>query len=285
MPSPCWRHAKRRFGKVAGLRLDGEVRGLASSQIPRCGVQLHSSGRLPEGSLSGREFAAASHMCLLILTDSDRSARLLDDCKLRGISILPPDINQSDWFFTAPDGKTIRYGLGGIRCRRRRDSLPDGGAKGKRSWDLFDLARMKRDSAGLCAGCLKDLSGGDLRHHRSGPRKTVRKPGSGYEAAADAALFADQGSLFGDTDEPERIVNWIPVTPGASTKSCCSKGSVGFCLTGRLFGECRDEIRKFIPEPFIRSSLPAAVRRQEPKRATARRTLSGSPALLWISGR
>lgn len=59
------------------------------------------------------EFMAAN-MCL-ILTDSDKIRTFIDDCKLRGISILPPDINQSDWFFTAPDSKTIRYGLGGIK--------------------------------------------------------------------------------------------------------------------------------------------------------------------------
>ena len=46
------------------------------------------------------EFMAAN-MCL-ILTDSDKIRTFIDDCKLRGISILPPDINQSDWVLHRP---------------------------------------------------------------------------------------------------------------------------------------------------------------------------------------
>lgn len=198
------------------------------------------------------EFMAAN-MCL-ILTDSDKIRTFIDDCKLRGISILPPDINQSDWFFTAPDSKTIRYGLGGIKgvgegvilslMAERKENGP--------FKDLFDLcARMKkRDSAGLSRRVLEGLiKAGTLDTIDPDRAKQFGNLDQAMKAAADAALFADQGSLFGDASEPERIVNWIPVTPWSEhEKLLLEKEVIGFCLTGHLFGECRDEIRKFIPE-------------------------------------
>ena len=198
------------------------------------------------------EFMAAN-MCL-ILTDSDKIRTFIDDCKLRGISILPPDINQSDWFFTAPDSKTIRYGLGGIKgvgegvilslMAERKENGP--------FKDLFDLcARMKkRDSAGLSRRGLEGLiKAGTLDTIDPDRAKQFGNLDQAMKAAADAALFADQGSLFGDASEPERIVNWIPVTPWSEhEKLLLEKEVIGFCLTGHLFGECRDEIRKFIPE-------------------------------------
>lgn len=198
------------------------------------------------------EFMAAN-MCL-ILTDSDKIRTFIDDCKLRGISILPPDINQSDWFFTAPDSKTIRYGLGGIKGVGEGVILSLMAERKKNGpfKDLFDLcARMKkRDSAGLSRRVLEGLiKAGTLDTIDPDRAKQFGNLDQAMKAAADAALFADQGSLFGDASEPERIVNWIPVTPWSEhEKLLLEKEVIGFCLTGHLFGECRDEIRKFIPE-------------------------------------
>ena len=118
--------------------------------------------------------------------------------------------------------------------------------------DLFDLcARMKkRDSAGLSRRVLEGLiKAGTLDTIDPDRAKQFGNLDQAMKAAADAALFADQGSLFGDASEPERIVNWIPVTPWSEhEKLLLEKEVIGFCLTGHLFGECRDEIRKFIPE-------------------------------------
>ncbi len=182
------------------------------------------------------EFMAAN-MCL-ILTDSDKIRTFIDDCKLRGISILPPDINQSDWFFTAPDSKTIRYGLGGIKgvgegvilslMAERKENGP--------FKDLFDLcARMKkRDSAGLSRRVLEGLiKAGTLDTIDPDRAKQFGNLDQAMKAAADAALFADQGSLFGDASEPERIVNWIPVTPlERARKAAARKGSDRFLPDG-----------------------------------------------------
>lgn len=56
----------------------------------------------------------AANLCM-VMDQAEKMKALLDDAKANGVSILPPDINKSDWFFTAPDAKHIRFGLGGIK--------------------------------------------------------------------------------------------------------------------------------------------------------------------------
>ena len=56
----------------------------------------------------------AANLCM-VMDQGDKMKALLDDARANGIEILPPDINLSDWFFTAPDEKHIRFGLGGVK--------------------------------------------------------------------------------------------------------------------------------------------------------------------------
>src|SRR6202030_4078701 len=40
--------------------------------------------------------------------------KYINECREMGITILPPDVNHSDWSFT-PDQQAIRFGLGAIK--------------------------------------------------------------------------------------------------------------------------------------------------------------------------
>ena len=48
------------------------------------------------------------------LSSSDSIAKYVRECRKMGIEVLPPDINESDWWFTAVEGR-IRFGLGGVK--------------------------------------------------------------------------------------------------------------------------------------------------------------------------
>jgi DNA polymerase III subunit alpha len=59
----------------------------------------------------------AEYMAALLTSvgdDKDKMAIYLAECRKLGIKVLPPDINESDLFFT-PVGNDIRFGLGAIR--------------------------------------------------------------------------------------------------------------------------------------------------------------------------
>jgi DNA polymerase-3 subunit alpha len=58
------------------------------------------------------EFMAALLTC--DMDNTDKVMRYVAECREKGIEILPPDINESNWGFTV-SGEKIRYGLGAVK--------------------------------------------------------------------------------------------------------------------------------------------------------------------------
>jgi DNA polymerase-3 subunit alpha len=58
------------------------------------------------------EFMAALLTC--DMDNTDKVMRYVAECREKGIDVLPPDINESDWGFMVAGGK-IRYGLGAVK--------------------------------------------------------------------------------------------------------------------------------------------------------------------------
>ncbi len=58
------------------------------------------------------EFMAALLTC--DMDNTDKVMRYIAECREKGIEVLPPDINESDWGFTV-SGERIRYGLGAVK--------------------------------------------------------------------------------------------------------------------------------------------------------------------------
>ena len=58
------------------------------------------------------------YMAALLEGDLDKFERVildLKECERLGIEVTPPDINESDYYFSVKNGKSIRFGLGGIK--------------------------------------------------------------------------------------------------------------------------------------------------------------------------
>ncbi|UCC66793.1 MAG: DNA polymerase III subunit alpha [Deltaproteobacteria bacterium] len=58
------------------------------------------------------EFMAALLTC--DMDNTDKVMRYVAECREKGIEVLPPDANESDWGFTVSEGR-IRYGLGAVK--------------------------------------------------------------------------------------------------------------------------------------------------------------------------
>ncbi|MBW1974652.1 MAG: DNA polymerase III subunit alpha [Deltaproteobacteria bacterium] len=58
------------------------------------------------------EFMAA--LLNSVLSDTDKVVKLINECREKGIEVLPPDVNLSDRGFTVVEGK-IRFGLGAVK--------------------------------------------------------------------------------------------------------------------------------------------------------------------------
>jgi DNA polymerase-3 subunit alpha len=60
----------------------------------------------------------ADFMAAVLSSDMDKTDKvvtLIDEAKAMGLVVLPPDVNHSDFQFTVPDPRTIRYGLGAVK--------------------------------------------------------------------------------------------------------------------------------------------------------------------------
>ncbi|HSJ24182.1 MAG TPA: DNA polymerase III subunit alpha [Longimicrobiales bacterium] len=175
-----------------------------------------------------------------------------------GITVLPPDVNESGWKFTPVASDAIRFGLGALRglgagaVKSILDNRQAGG--GYRS--LFDLAdRVDLRQAGKRSIEALILSGAcdqftDPPAHRAqlleGLDHVVREAQLRHEERASG-----QGSLFdlGGPAEagPERPEPTLPDVPrwAESERLTREKEILGFFISGHPLERFRDEVRVF----------------------------------------
>ena len=195
------------------------------------------------------EFMAANMS--LAMDDTDKVKILYDDCVGKnGLKVLPPDINASQYRFAPTDAKTIRYGLGGIKGSGQgaiEDILrarEDGPFK-----DLFDFCeRVDRRQVNrrTIEALVRAGAFDSLNDNRA---QLLASIGLAMEAAEQKAAAANQVSLFdlmsGDDAEAHRPE--LVDEPAWTTKRKLQeeKQALGFYLSGHLFDECREEVRRF----------------------------------------
>ncbi|MBS1187567.1 MAG: dnaE1 [Burkholderiaceae bacterium] len=194
----------------------------------------------------------------LAMDDTDKIKVLVEDavdiCKL---TLLPPDINQSDYRFT-PVGEPpsmskkpvtqIRYGLGAVRGAGQAAIEAIVEERKQRPFaDLFDfcqridrrLANRRTIEALIRAGAF-DCFGADRA-------VLLASVGLAMEAAEQAEAAANQNSLFGGDDSdlvapPE----YVKVPPWSEKQKLIEeKAALGLYLSGHMFNAYADEARHF----------------------------------------
>lgn len=194
----------------------------------------------------------AANLCM-VMDQSDKIRHLIDDAAKYGVAILPPDVNKSEWFFTTPDTKHIRYGFGGIKGmgRMQADSIVEARKKDGPFIDLFDLAaRVPSLSGRLLEGLIRAGALDSLDRDRGKLHGNIAQAVS---AAQTVASSAGQSSLFGDIDEPQRIVNWIPARSWSKYRELkLEKHVLGLAMSGGMYDVYRDELKSFGGTPIER---------------------------------
>ena len=193
----------------------------------------------------------AQYMASTMTTDMsahDRLYWMTQECLALGLSVLRPDVNRSLVGFSAVDGKAVRCGLGAIR------GLGQAAAQ---------AIRAEREANGPFTGVadlFSRISGAGLHQRqaetlvRSGALDSlcanraavIRVLPAALAAAAQAARDAESGQegLFdGGGDQPMQIE--VPDVPQWGLRELLDgeRRSLGFCLSGHPFDECRDEAR------------------------------------------
>jgi DNA polymerase-3 subunit alpha len=191
------------------------------------------------------------------IADCREMGRYVPD-RPHGITVLPPDVNESGWKFTAVSSDAIRFGLGALRGLGAGavSSILENRATGGAYRSLFDLAdRVDLRLAGkrsleamILAGACDQftqppahraalLEGLDLVVREAQLRQEERSSGQ-------VSLFDMGGPAAATVDRPEPVLPDVP--RWAETERLTrEKEILGFFISGHPLEKYRDEVRVF----------------------------------------
>ena len=190
----------------------------------------------------------------LAMDDTDKVKILVEDSvDICGLTILPPDINQSEYRFipVGEPGKKalqIRYGLGAVKGSGQSaiEAIVAARKQGGPFTDLFDFAK-RVDKQQINRRTIESLiRAGAFDCFNVDRAILLASVSLALEGAEQAAAAANQVSLFGDDSDMAAPPEYIKV-PAWSEKQRLTeeKSALGFYLSGHLFNAYAPEARKF----------------------------------------
>ncbi len=196
------------------------------------------------------EFTAANMS--VALDDTDKLKIFHDDAVQNlGLTFEPPDVNTGNYRFEPVADKVVRYGLGAVKGTGQSaiEAIIQARKDGGPFKSLFDFcARVDRSRINkrTVEALIKAGAFDQLHAERS---QMVASIGLAFDYADTQAAHADQGGLFdfGDshaasTQEPE-LVQAAPWS--IKERLSLEKVALGFYLSGHLFDQSEDEVRRF----------------------------------------
>ncbi|MDO9419525.1 MAG: DNA polymerase III subunit alpha [Herminiimonas sp.] len=205
----------------------------------------------------------------LAMDDTDKIKILVEDTlDVCGLTLLPPDINQSDYRFTpvgVPGKKAmqIRYGLGAVKGSGKSaiDAIVVA-RQGQPFTDLFDFCK-RVDKKQINRRTIDSLiRAGAFDCFNVDRAILLASVGFAMECAEQAEAAANQVSLFGgDDSDMECPPEYVKVSPWSDKQKLTEeKAALGFYLSGHLFNAYAEEARR-----FARTSLSKLEPSREPR--------------------
>jgi len=201
------------------------------------------------------------------MDDTDKLKVLLEDALKMGLSFEPPDVNRGMSRFEPISDLVIRYGLSAVKgsgeqaieaivaAREGRGVGPMGDVVGpfKSLFDFCARVDRARINKRTVEALIKAGAFDTLQRNRASLLASVDLA---FEFGAAALANANQCSLFdmggadqhgSSTQEPELV----QATPwGVKETLTFEKTAVGFYLSGHLFDEVAQEVRRFAKRPI-----------------------------------
>jgi DNA polymerase-3 subunit alpha len=195
----------------------------------------------------------------LAMEDTDKIKILVEDSiDVCHLTILPPDINESQFRFT-PEGPppsvtgkrvtNIRYGLGGVKGSGQNaiEAIVAARKSGGKFKDLFDFCKRvdkkqinRRTIESLIRAGAMDCFGVDRA-------VLMASVSFAIEVADQAAAAANQVSLFGG-DDSDMVAppEYVKATPWTDRQKLSEeKIALGYYLSGHMFDCYGQEVRRF----------------------------------------
>jgi DNA polymerase-3 subunit alpha len=189
-------------------------------------------------------------MAALLTSETGNTAKVvkyINECREMGITILPPDVNHSDWSFT-PDGPSIRFGLGAVK--NLGQSAVEAIGKARQEVGCFQSLHQfceKVDLGAINRRMIESLI-------RAGAMDSLEGTRSQKFAAVEGAMEAGQRAwrdresgqvgLFGDAMAGEAHAVPLPNVPDWTDKEKLGgeKEMLGFWVTGHPLDRYADKV-------------------------------------------
>ena len=193
----------------------------------------------------------AANMCL-VMDSGEKLKHLIDDCFLNGISVLPPDINQSEWEFVPTSMNQIRYGLGGIKGipKDAAEAIVNERKANGPYKDLFDLVKRVDRSNFSRRTLLSFVMAGVFDCMEPNRAKLAANIDDAMALSESESSNPGQESLFADIEE-EVMPEMKDAKPWSPYKTLVSEREVMGCVfSGHFYGAFQDEAMKEKPMPL-----------------------------------
>ncbi len=209
----------------------------------------------------------AAFMAAVLSADMDTTDKivgLIDDCRDMGLTVLPPDVNDSKIHFTVADEKSIRYGMGAIKgvgeaalagIVRERE-------QGKAFSSLYDFCqRADKINRRVMDALVKSGALDTLGGHRASLQASVTRA---LQIAEQHRSNHDSGQddMFGvmamddqqNVEEPLiDVLQWTE-----EQLLIAEKETLGLYLSGHPIDRYSDELARFIPKKIHQLDAPEA---------------------------
>ena len=237
----------------------------------------------------------AAFMAAVLSADMDHTDKvvtLIDECRSMGLTVQPPDVNQSCYRFSAPAPDRLQYGLGAIKGvgQGAIEAIEQERARGGPFKDLVELCcridgrRVNRRTleAMIRAGALDRLgaSRAGLMHDLDEALRLADQQGRAGAVGQDDLFGLATGAVRPACASAEDIPEW-PETQRLQEE----KETLGLYLTGHPIAQFEADLRQFVTDRLsdltgaaldtgpgqrrdvVVAGLVVAIRRQAGKRA------------------
>jgi len=200
-------------------------------------------------------FAAANLSA--VMDDTDKVRQFHDDAVANGLTVLPPDVNASEYRFVPVDRGTIRYGLGAVRGTGQGaiEAILEARRAGPIK-TLFDFC-SRVDKRMVNRRVLEALvRAGAFDAIDANRARLLASAGRAFEAAEQAERQASQESLFGEAEAPRGGAHVTVEAPPWDTRQKLleEKAALGFYLSAHLFSIYERELSRFPRTPLAKLS-------------------------------
>jgi DNA polymerase-3 subunit alpha len=195
------------------------------------------------------EFFAAN--MTVELDDTDKLRVLMNDARTFDITLLAPDVNRGVYRFEPVSDKAIQYGLGAIKGTGQSaiDAIIQARTEGGPFTSLFDFC-VRVDRARINKRTVEALVKAGAFDALGAERSSlVASIALAFDYAETQHANADQGGLFDFGDSHAASTQEPPLVAAEpwsiKERLTFEKAALGFYLSGHLFDQSADEVRRF----------------------------------------